>query len=68
MAQRILPIVFGQRDYLQQLGTKGGSIADYGCFVTTFATLAKACGKETDPIELNRILNTKNNPVSRVGH
>lgn len=52
---RQLPIVFGQRDYLQQLGTTGGSIRDYGCKLTTHAIIAKACGKEIDPIELNKI-------------
>lgn len=52
---RQLPIVFGQTDYLQQLGTTGGSIKDYGCYVTTMATLARACGKETDPVELNKL-------------
>lgn len=52
---RQLPIIFGQRDYLQQLGTTGGTIKDWGCKLTTFATLAKACGKDTDPIELNSL-------------
>jgi hypothetical protein len=50
---RQLPIVFGQTDYLQQLGTQGDSIHDVGCYLTTFANLARACGKETDPIQLN---------------
>lgn len=53
---RQLPIIFGQTDYLQQLGTTGGTIANFGCYLTTFATLARACGKETDPIELNKML------------
>lgn len=51
---RPLPIVFGQTDYLQQLGTTGGTIHDYGCYLTSFANLAKACGKDTDPIALNK--------------
>lgn len=57
---RNLPIIFGQTDYLQQLGTTGGSIKDWGCKLTTFATLAKACGKVTDPIELNKVFIQKN--------
>lgn len=53
---RPLPIIFGQRDYLQRLGSSAGTIAEYGCYVTSFAILARACGKETDPVELNRVL------------
>lgn len=56
---RSLPIVFGQQDYFQQLGTTGGSIKEYGCKLTTHAIIAKACGKETDPIELNKLYISK---------
>jgi hypothetical protein len=53
---RLLPIVFGQQDYYQRLGTVDGTtIRSHGCYVTTFATLAKACGKDTDPVQLNSL-------------
>lgn len=58
---RLLPILFGQSDYYQRLGTVDGTtISSHGCYVTSFATLARACGKETDPVELNKFFTVNN--------
>lgn len=51
---RELPIVFGQQDFLQLLGfSPTVTIAQAGCYLCSFATLARACGKQTDPVDLN---------------
>lgn len=50
---RPFSIVFNQLEYLQALGTGTQSIAQSGCYLCSFATLAKACGKTVTPITLN---------------
>lgn len=51
---RLFPIVFSQLDYLQKLGTGTQTIAQSGCYLTSFANLAKACGKNVTPASLNQ--------------
>src|SRR5947209_110320 len=51
---RNLPIIFGQLDYYQLLGTSPTiRIHDSGCYLVSLTNLARACGKTTDPVDLN---------------
>lgn len=53
---RQFPIVFNQLEYIQPLGKGIQTIAQSGCYLCSFATLAKACGKNITPVSLNQTL------------
>lgn len=58
---RGVPIIFNQRHYLGLLGFSPiTTIADAGCYLSSFATIASYYGKHYDPVDLNKAFQEKN--------
>lgn len=57
---RQVPFVYDQRDYLQNLGTGSTTIADYGCYLTSFSQCLLYYGKYVNPVQLNTLFIQKN--------
>ena len=45
---------YGQKNYLEILGTSGYRISQIGCFLTSFAELSRRFGDDITPLALNR--------------